>query len=140
MFCSKILVAYDESPLSEKALEKAAALAADPSVEIDIVYTIDIPFVQGIDQFTAKSISDAFRQKGKEVLDNAASKIPGCRRIKTFLKENKSPSAAILDLAKEEGCDLIIMGSRGLSGLKEMLGSVSHSVAQRASVPVLIIK
>lgn len=140
MFCSKILVAYDESPLAEKALEKAAALAENPSVEILIIHTVDIPFVPGIDQYAQKSIADAFRKRGTEVLEAAAAKVAGCRNIRTFLKENKSPSAAILNLAKEEACDLIIMGSRGLSGLKEMLGSVSHSVAQKAAVPVLIIK
>ncbi len=51
------------------------------------------------------------------------------------------PSKVILDLSESIGVDLVIVGSRGLGGVKEfMLGSVSHSVARHASVPVLIVK
>ena len=46
----------------------------------------------------------------------------------------------ILQQAKELNCDLIIMGSRGLSGIKEFLGSVSHSITQQSSIPVLVMK
>lgn len=50
------------------------------------------------------------------------------------------PAHQILEYAKEHEQDLIIMGSRGLSGIKEiMLGSVSHKVTQLSKCPVLII-
>ncbi len=55
--------------------------------------------------------------------------------------EEEGPAyKVILEHAKENNSDLIIMGSRGLSGVKEYLGSVSHYVVQHSSVPVLIIK
>jgi nucleotide-binding universal stress UspA family protein len=57
----------------------------------------------------------------------------------TFVKEGQ-PVRTILDFASENGYDLIVIGSRGLSGVKEFLGSVSHGVVQRSKVPVLIIK
>ena len=47
----------------------------------------------------------------------------------------------IVETAKLESCDLIVMGSRGLGGIKEFfLGSVSDRVADEAPCPVLIIK
>lgn len=46
----------------------------------------------------------------------------------------------ILNTAKEKGV-LIVVGSRGISGLKEMmLGSVSHKVSQSSPCPVLIVR
>lgn len=51
-----------------------------------------------------------------------------------------SPAKVILQQAKELNCDLIMMGSRGLSGFKEYLGSVSHSITQQSSIPVLVMK
>lgn len=51
-----------------------------------------------------------------------------------------APIRVILQKAHEENCDLIIMGSRGLSGVKEFLGSVSHYISQNSKVLVLLIK
>ena len=47
----------------------------------------------------------------------------------------------LLDYAKENGSDVIVIGSRGLGGIREfVLGSVSHNVVQHAQIPVLIVK
>ena len=51
-----------------------------------------------------------------------------------------SPVDGINDFAKEHGCDLIVMGSRGLGVLRGMLGSVSYGVLRSAEIPVLVAK
>jgi nucleotide-binding universal stress UspA family protein len=61
-------------------------------------------------------------------------------RSEAVLLKGISPAYVILNHAREHGCDLIIMGSRGLTGIKEFLGSVSHTVVQNSQVPVLIVK
>jgi nucleotide-binding universal stress UspA family protein len=51
------------------------------------------------------------------------------------------PSKKIVQMAKEEGSDLIVIGSRGLGGMsRHLLGSVSDRVANEAPCPVLIVK
>ena len=52
------------------------------------------------------------------------------------------PAKVIIDLAeKPVGADLILMGSKGLGGFKEiLLRSVSHAVVNHARVPVLIVR
>jgi nucleotide-binding universal stress UspA family protein len=62
-------------------------------------------------------------------------------KTKTILKEGH-PSQTIVNVAKEEGFDMIILGSRGLGGLKKFfLGSVSNAVVQEAqNCSVLIVK
>jgi nucleotide-binding universal stress UspA family protein len=51
------------------------------------------------------------------------------------------PASEICRFARENGVDLIVIGSHGRSGIQEaLLGSVSHSVANRASCPVTIVR
>lgn len=51
------------------------------------------------------------------------------------------PAKEIIELARQQKIDLIIMGSRGLSSVEEIvLGSVSHKVIQNAPCPVMVVK
>ncbi len=52
-----------------------------------------------------------------------------------------SPAEVILKYAKQHDVDVIVIGSRGLGGIREfVLGSVSHNVVQSARIPVLVVK
>ena len=60
--------------------------------------------------------------------------------METVLEEGDPPKV-ILDTAKKFKADIIVIGSRGLSQVKEfLLGSVSDSVIKRADIPVLVVK
>ena len=51
------------------------------------------------------------------------------------------PGPSIVEYANKENVDLVVIGSRGLNKLQEMvLGSVSHKVVKRVNCPVLIVK
>ena len=51
------------------------------------------------------------------------------------------PGPTIVEYANKQSCDMVVIGSRGLNKLQEMvLGSVSHKVAKRVNCPVLISK
>ena len=56
------------------------------------------------------------------------------------LLRGSSPADLIVRCAKDENCDLIIMGSRGQGGVKGYLGSVSYSVVQSSPITVLVAK
>lgn len=141
MLYSKILVAYDGSDLAKRALEKALEIGKiDSTIEIQVVYVIKIPEIAA-EQSKFQALVDDIYQRGKdtiEKIESALSKLPN--HSHAFLLEGKAPAYVILNHAKENNCDLIIMGSRGLSGIKEFLGSVSHTVVQRSQIPVLIMK
>ena len=51
-----------------------------------------------------------------------------------------APADLLLKCAQDEGCDLIVMGSRGQGGVKGFLGSVSYAVVQGSPIAVLIAK
>ncbi|GAB7386939.1 universal stress protein [Bacillaceae bacterium] len=140
---SRILVAYDGSDLSKKALETAVKLAkSDEKVEIDVVAVFDPPVAlasYGI--YNAGEILNEIRKEMEESFAHVEEQLKGLpNKWRTLILEGH-PAEMIVRYARENGCDLIVMGSRGLSGIKEFfLGSVSHYVTQRAQCPVLIVK
>ncbi|WP_186446265.1 universal stress protein [Paenibacillus cremeus] len=143
MFCSNILVAFDGSEMSEIALGKAVMLAkTDPGIRMNILIVVKPRVLLGSPYVTAdESILDGDLQNGQELADKAEKLMKSAANLHSVSLALGTPQDEILKFAKEQGCDLIVMGSRGLSGLKEfILGSVSHFVAQHAEVLVLIVK
>ena len=143
-FYSKILVAYDGSKLSKKALNDAIELARqNPDVDLKVVTVLtnftsyvgydvyDVTFVQKMRNETEKIVKEAEEALKSAELENTFT---------THLLEGNA-GKKIVEFANEHDCDLIILGSRGLSGLKELfLGSVSHYVIQHAKCPVFVVK
>jgi nucleotide-binding universal stress UspA family protein len=143
MFCSRILVAYDGSKLAEQALQKAIEIAkTNPSIEIEVVLVMSQPEVSIMGYPGPNTVwSDTNTQQGKAIMEGAEFILANVsNKWRTSVIEGNA-TALIVDHAKANDCDLIVMGSRGLSGLKELfLGSVSHNVVQLSPIPVLIVK
>jgi len=71
---------------------------------------------------------------------SAAAKAKGVRQVKTRI-EDGNPTKCILECAKQEGADLIVVGSRGLGDLASLLmGSVSHKVSHLAECTCITVK
>ncbi|WNC14628.1 universal stress protein [Brevibacillus brevis] len=141
MLCSKILVPYDGSALAKKALEKAVKLAqTDPAIEIVVAHVVTIPALPDPAVTVIQTLEEHIFKEGEAVLAEAKEALAGLpNRTEAILLEGH-PAPVILKLANESGSDLIIMGNRGLSGLREFLGSVSHSVVHHSPIPVLLVK
>ena len=76
--------------------------------------------------------------KGSNFLEAVAEMLPNPAEVR--LLRGTSPADLIVSCAIEEGCDLIVMGSRGQGGVKGYLGSVSYAVTKESPVTVLIAK
>jgi len=136
------LVAVDGSDLSKKALRRAARLADVAAGDrVTVVHVVEpvSPYVRGMYK---PELVESVKKIGEEILAQAQSYceeelgVP-CR---TVLLQGYPPNK-INRYAEENGVDMIVMGSRGLGGLKELfLGSVSHGVVQTSKLPVLIEK
>ena len=139
----RILVATGGSPWSDAAVAYAIRLAAGTGAEVCILSVLTIPVSYDIPEagMDFDILIDSVEQEGKERLLKAATYATqaGVAHI-TLLKWGNIP-ATILQTADAEACDLIILGSRGLTGWKRlMLGSISNAVAAKASLPILIVK
>ncbi len=137
----KILLAVDGSDHSVRAAKEAGDLARTMKSEIvRIVVAFDgIPSYLG--EPNLQQAIDARMNAANAILkkaEEAVGKIPG--EIHTELIEG-SPAEAIINVAKTRGSTVIVMGSRGLSAIAELvLGSTSHKVVSHAPCPVLIIR
>lgn len=84
---------------------------------------------------------EALDKKAKAVVDYYKKELEnsGLAGIKTVIRKGH-PAEEILATAKEEGANLIIIGSRGSRATRLFMGSVSREVANTADIPVLIVK
>ena len=135
MWCSKVLVAYDGSTPSARALDLAQSIGAqDERVELVFVHVLKL-FALGTGA-EGPLIEEANRVHA--ALQQLAERVPN--KAHAHLLKGTSPADLLLKCAEDEGCDLIVMGSRGKGGVKGYLGSVSYAVVQGSPVAVLIAK
>jgi len=152
-FFKKILVPLDGSEHADKALGFALDLAEKYSASIvllSVIPPVNVPAVlyptTGLPSVPPQTI-DAYSKERKtrheKLLSDAIQKAKNIKpniKISTKLAEGR-PADKIVETAKEGNFDIIVMGSRGLGGVKEFfLGSVSDRVADEAPCPVLIVK
>ena len=138
----KILVATDASECSRKATEQAVLLAKECGASLVAMTASD---VYPAYMFTVKGFADLQRlveENGREILSDV-EKLAAAVEVPCITKwvADKAPFKAILAVAEEEGCDLLVMGSHGHSGfVATMLGSVTQKVLAQAKIPVLVIR
>jgi nucleotide-binding universal stress UspA family protein len=139
----KILVPIDFSEHSQHAVRTAIGLAKTLGAEIHLAHVLHYP-VQvaapgqvAIPQDLWTEIRDAAARK----LEKASQTVSGEGvSVETHLTEGAN-AHAIVDLAENISADLIVMGTRGLSGLKHvMLGSVAERTVRLAHCPVMTVK
>jgi nucleotide-binding universal stress UspA family protein len=125
-FPTKILVATDRSREAELAATTAADLAKSTNAELHIVH---VGFEQKRDE-AQKELEEEVDMIGES----------GAKEIQAHLEFGR-PDTAIIVLAEELGAGLIVMGSRGLGGIRRaLLGSISDSVVRHAHCPVLVVR
>ena len=151
----KILVPLDGSAHSVKALRYAVDIAQRFGAKITLVHvysTVVIPtFLPEPSVTTGRmplmaaedvtKVIDAARRVGQRILDDGEETAGAGKVEATSLLREGHTVEEITRLAKEGGFDLIIMGARGISHVREMfLGSTSDGVIHHAECPVLIVK
>ncbi|MCW4023169.1 MAG: universal stress protein [Candidatus Bathyarchaeota archaeon] len=143
---NKILVAIDGSKTADKAMDFAVDLAQKYSAELIIVSVFDVISKSMAVQemvFSPAGTTKYFEELEsfhEHLLETAINKVN--KKVKVT-KELLTGRAAdkIVETANIENVELIVIGSRGLGGIKEIfLGSVSDRVTNEAKCPVLIVK
>jgi nucleotide-binding universal stress UspA family protein len=136
---SKILVPLDGSRNSSIGLDKAIYIARQCGATITGIHVVSIyPQHLGdlVTPLKAKLLQDAIKFMEKAKVVCAQNGIVFHHKI--LYGEAK---LEIIDFVKQNKYDLIVMGSRGLGGVKEaLLGSVSNAIVHKSHVPVLVVK
>jgi nucleotide-binding universal stress UspA family protein len=145
----KILVAIDGSKTADLALDFGLDLATKYSAEVLVVSVLDTisksliysgmlyapdstaKYLEELEAFYERALAEALKKKEK-----TKTKV----KVSTKLLKGRAADM-IVKTANDGNFDLIVIGSRGLGGIKEFfLGSVSDRVADHAKCPVLIVK
>jgi nucleotide-binding universal stress UspA family protein len=140
----KLLIAFDGSESSKRALQYALRLARENGpVELVLVHAHEPPLVYGEVSLymTEDKARELLQERSQEVLrpalDLAAQ--AGVGPISEVL--SGSIPQSIVDCAVRHGCDGIVMGTRGLSAIGNLvMGSVATKVVHLAKVPVTLVK
>jgi len=134
----KILVPLDGSRNSAKALKAAILIAKkfDGKITLIHVYSASACRHAGI---RFDECVQGLRKVGARILANGEKKAEGIE-VETLLMQGHIVEE-IIKTAREGKFDLVVMGARGLSRIKELLlGSVSSGVTRHARCPVLVVK
>ena len=138
----KILVPVDFSKHSEYALEVASKIAKEHEVGIVLLHMI------GLSDSVLANSEIAEEAEAKYFLKLAKEKIKEFTE-KEYLKDisveaiiqNYKDFAEVNNVAQEQNCDLVVMGSHGTSGLSELfVGSNTEKVVRTSDLPVIVIK
>jgi len=143
-----ILVPSDGSPFSQAAVGKAVAFARETGARITAFYAKPSPPIP----YYGEGIGANWQMPASytELVDRQAQEVVGyveklCKEAgvpcQTLVLSSDVPYQAIIDAAKQSGCDLIFMASHGRSGLSALLlGSETNKVLTHAHVPVLVYR
>jgi nucleotide-binding universal stress UspA family protein len=142
-----ILLATDGSAASEHAAKLAVDMAQTHGARLTALYVVDpYPYLGigesnplGFQAYMSAAHEDAAQAHAKVAA--LCSQAGASIELQARLVEDMTASAGIVQLAKDEGADLIIVGSHGRTGLARlMVGSVAARVLAEATVPVMVVR
>ena len=140
----RIMVGTDGSEYSDKAVDHALELCRATGAELIAVSVVDTRSLESI-----KEIDKKVYDKPEEDLELLAIKIldkveEKASRENVPLKriiQKGDPASVLVELAKRENADLLVVGTRGLLGVKRvMLGSSTQKIVRWSGVPVLVVR
>ena len=142
-----ILLATDGSPASEHAAQIAVDMARTHGARLTALYVVDPYPYLGIGESNPlgfQSYMSAAHQHATQAHTKVADlcKTGGAPvMLQSRISEDLTASAGIVQMAKDAGADLIVMGSHGRTGLARfMVGSVATKVLAESPVPVMVVR
>ncbi len=146
IFPAKILFATDGSEEATLAAETAADIADKTGSELHLIHTRQMP--PYVDEAptermeVSKSLEETLKEAAQRVLDSQVEQIKraGGNVTQAHIRLGRADKE-IVTLADELNVGLIVIGSRGMGGIRRaLMGSVSDSVLRHAHCPVLVVR
>jgi len=145
MSSSKILVPIDGSSASLRAVDFVIEMMGQrPGTSLVLLHVHNIPALGLADASEAMPtgwLEAAASQSSAKALKDAIEKCERGNVVFETLTGAGQPAETIAHVARNEGADQIVMGTRGLGGIKGLLlGSVATQVIHLVEVPITLIK
>ncbi|WP_132058693.1 universal stress protein [Halorussus amylolyticus] len=134
-----ILVPTDGSEVADRAFEHALDLAETYDSELHVVYAVSVTPAADVDMATVQRELENVGTETTESLGDRA-RDAGVERVTTDVV-NGRPHRAILEYVEDNDIDLVVMGTRGRTGIdRYLLGSVTEKVVRLCDAPVLTVR
>lgn len=144
-----ILVPYDGSTYSQKALKMAVNMASQFDSTLYLVNVIDVSAVSPPGQIHSKNTRKTLDEIKATVKNSVESYLQKIQKeygdsgiiVKGFVLEG-DVTGKLLKFIEDRNIDLTIIGSKGLSGLSKIktLGSVSRKISELSTCPIVIVR
>lgn len=137
----KILVAIDGSEYAKRGFDFATGLASGTGAQLYVIIVVQPIRVIGMRRQVRKSLMSFYEREAHALSTeyDAIAKTRGVN-VKAIIARG-NPAKEILSAASDNGVDMIVVGSRGLGGIRGLLlGSVSNAVVQNSKMPVMVVK
>lgn len=143
--CGPVMVAVDGSEQSFEALESAARLAnrfdCDKVIVVHVVSPTILPESGEFGSGMESQVLQVLEKQGESILAEAEERIGGSGCCIDTRLLHGDPAMEIVDCADAEEVSLLIVGSRGLTGMSRfLLGSVSERVVRNVSCSVMVVR
>ena len=139
---TRILVAVDFSVHSDRAIEVAAGLAHSLAASVDVIHAFDLPADYNVYASTfGVELEQKIQAGASDRLESVRVRLSESGVRATLQSRRGHPSVVITEAAEQIGCQLIVMGTRGNTGLSHvLLGSVAERTLRTAPCSVLAVK
>lgn len=137
-----IVAGTDGSATAERAVREAASLARSTGARLVLVSALsDLhPYRERLQSSAREDLID-LGKVSEQVLQRAADAVSGDDLEIETVSRQGDPAEVLIDVAEEQGAQLIVLGDRGLGAVKRfLLGSVSNKLAHHAPCNVLIVR
>ena len=147
MLIKNILVPYDGSPLSKKALDLAKDIARNFNADLKLLMVIPVYYPMSDSVYPGPAVMNyqqvvkSLKEQGEKEIKKITEKCREEGAKASYKVVYDDISNAILKEAKKSKINLIVMGSRRLTGVSSIkrLGSTARHVSEHASCPVTIV-
>lgn len=148
----KILIAIDESKYREKIIRYGLTLAKSLGADVAAVHVIDRSSIGALQSLGGLlgyyesgklGYEEELRKHAKELLDevDALAKKEGIKINIEVIMNASSVAEGIIDYASSTNMDLIVIGTKGMTGVEKFLiGGVANKVVSHARCPVLVVR
>ena len=129
---STIVIGLDGSETAQRACHDGVELAKELGAQIHLVTAFS-------DTSTSESEVTDEQREAEQMLESTAEACDAAGRVTTHALRG-SPAATVLKVADEVDAELIVVGNRGMTGVRRVLGSVASAVTTQAPCTVMVVK
>jgi len=141
-----ILIATDGSSLANRAVEHGLNLAKSVHAKVLILTVTERFHIFALEADQLEETSSSFGEHMRKQAERSLSEASAIARnlgveATTLQMEDDAPYRAIIRMAEDHACDLIVMASHGRSGVSALLlGSETMKVLHHSTIPVLVVR